>query len=47
MGIVFLGETLNRHIVAGGLIIISGVAIIVFRGTGGNTTPQQPEKLSD
>lgn len=44
MGIVFLGETLNWHIVAGGLIIIAGVAIIVFRGTGGDTAPQQPEK---
>ena len=34
MGIVFLGETLNWHIVAGGLVTIAGVAIIVFRGSG-------------
>jgi O-acetylserine/cysteine efflux transporter len=34
MGIVFLGETLNWHIVAGGLVTITGVAIIVFRGSG-------------
>lgn len=32
MGIVFLGETLNWHIIAGGLVTIAGVAIIVFRG---------------
>lgn len=33
MGIVLLGETLNWHIVAGGLVTIAGVAIIVFRGS--------------
>lgn len=32
MGIVLLGETLNWHIIAGGLVTIAGVAIIVFRG---------------
>jgi O-acetylserine/cysteine efflux transporter len=37
MGIVLLGETLNWHIIAGGLVTIAGVAIIVFRGSGRRT----------
>ena len=37
MGIVLLDETLNWHIIAGGLVTIAGVAIIVFRGAGRRT----------
>jgi O-acetylserine/cysteine efflux transporter len=41
MGIVFLGETLNWHIIAGGLVTITGVAIIVFRGSGRRSSAAQ------
>ncbi len=41
MGIVFLGETLNWHIIAGGLVTITGVAIIVFRGSGRRSSAVQ------
>ncbi|MAI49782.1 MAG: multidrug DMT transporter permease [Rhodospirillaceae bacterium] len=41
MGIVLLGETLNWHIIVGGLIIIFGVAIIVFRGETRDTPATQ------
>lgn len=47
MGIVLLGETLNWHIVAGGLVTIAGVAIIVFRGAGRSKTVTPPGTAPD
>tara|TARA_R110000868_G_scaffold4155_33_gene25582 strand:+ start:10233 stop:11165 length:933 start_codon:yes stop_codon:yes gene_type:complete len=41
-GIALLGETLNWHIMAGGLVTIAGVAIIVFRGSGPGPVPTPP-----
>lgn len=47
MGIVLLGETLTWHIIVGGLIIIFGVAIIVFRGAGCDTPQTTSERSPD
>lgn len=47
MGIVLLGETLNWHIIAGGLVIIAGVAIIVFRGADRGTAATRSGTAAD
>ena len=47
MGIVLLGETLNWHIIAGGLVTIGGVAIIVFRGSGRRAAQTAPGATPD
>lgn len=47
MGIVLLGETLNWHIITGGLVIIAGVAIIVFRGAGRGGSATQSGNAPD
>ncbi|CAN0436128.1 unnamed protein product [Laminaria digitata] len=47
MGIVLLGETLNWHIIAGGLVTIAGVAIIVFRGADRKAAATAPTDTPD
>jgi O-acetylserine/cysteine efflux transporter len=47
MGIVLLGETLNWHLIAGGVVTIGGVAIIVFRGSSRRAAQTAPGTTPD
>lgn len=47
MGIFMFGESLNWHIVTGGIVIVSGVAIIVFRNSGSATSATPCRHIPD